>query len=229
MVGPGRASPISSLDAMAERARGARIGGRRAVRHYPEWRRGLDIAIAAAALLSLLPVMLLTALAIWTQGGGPVLFRQVRIGRGGKPFDCLKFRTMRADAEARLPGMIDAEWRAARKFRHDARVTRLGGLLRRSSVDELPQLVNVLRGEMSLVGPRPIVFDEAALYGRRLVRYCAVRPGLTGLWQVSGRNDVTYRRRIAMDVWLVRNLTLSVYFAILARTVPAVLSRRGVY
>nr|WP_314121695.1 sugar transferase [uncultured Brevundimonas sp.] len=214
---------------MAERARGARISGRRTVRHHPEWRRAFDIAIAAAALLSLLPVMLLTGLAIRIQDGGPVLFRQVRIGRDGRPFDCLKFRTMRADAEARLPGMIDAEWRTARKFRHDARVTRLGGLLRRSSVDELPQLVNVLRGEMSLVGPRPIVFEEAALYGRRLVLYCAVRPGLTGLWQVSGRNDVTYRRRIAMDAWLVRNLTLRVYFAILARTVPAVLSRRGVY
>lgn len=191
--------------------------------------RALDIVLAGIAILFFLPLMLLTALAVRSQGGGPVLYRQQRIGQGGRPFACLKFRTMATDAEARLPGLIDAEWRASRKFRHDVRVTRLGGFLRRSSIDELPQLVNVLRGEMSLVGPRPIVMDEAMLYGRRLADYCAVRPGLTGLWQVSGRNDVLYRRRVAMDVWLVRNLTLGVYLAILARTVPAVLSRRGVY
>lgn len=190
--------------------------------------RALDIVLAGIAILFFLPLMLLTALAVRSQGGGPVLYRQQRIGQGGRPFACLKFRTMATDAEARLPGLIDAEWRASRKFRHDVRVTRLGGFLRRSSIDELPQLVNVLRGEMSLVGPRPIVMDEAMLYGR-LADYCAVRPGLTGLWQVSGRNDVPYRRRVAMDVWLVRNLTLGVYLAILARTVPAVLSRRGVY
>ncbi|MCK6102830.1 MULTISPECIES: sugar transferase [unclassified Brevundimonas] len=191
--------------------------------------RMLDVVLAGGALLLLSPLMVSTALAIWTQCGGPVLFRQQRIGQGGRSFDCLKFRTMAPDAEARLPGLIDAEWRASRKFRHDVRVTRLGGFLRRSSIDELPQLMNVLRGEMSLVGPRPIVMDEAMLYGRRLADYCAARPGLTGLWQVSGRNDVPYRRRVAMDVWLVRNLTLGVYLAILARTVPAVLSRRGVY
>ncbi len=191
--------------------------------------RTLDLGLASAAILFLLPLIALTALAVWSQGGGPVLFRQQRIGRGGRLFSCLKFRTMATDAEARLPGLVDAEWRASRKFRHDVRVTRLGGLLRRSSIDELPQLLNVLRGEMSLVGPRPIVMDEASLYGRRLADYCAVRPGLTGLWQVSGRNDVPYRRRVAMDVWLARHLTLGVYLALLARTAPAVLSRRGVY
>lgn len=191
--------------------------------------RVLDIVLASAAMVFFFPLMTLTAAAVRIQDGGPMLFRQQRIGRGGRVFDCLKFRTMTADAEARLPGLIDGEWRVSRKFRHDARVTPLGGLLRRSSIDELPQLLNVLRGEMSLVGPRPIVMDEAALYGRRLADYCAMRPGLTGLWQVSGRNDVPYRRRVAMDVWLVRNLTLGVYLAILARTVPAVLSRRGVY
>ncbi|WP_087119541.1 sugar transferase [Brevundimonas sp. SH203] len=191
--------------------------------------RALDIGLASAAILFFLPLMAVTVLAVWGQGGGPVLFRQQRIGRGGRAFACLKFRTMTPDAEARLPDLIDAEWRASRKFRHDARVTRLGGLLRRSSIDELPQLLNVLRGEMSLVGPRPIVMDEASLYGRRLADYCAVRPGLTGLWQVSGRNDVPYRRRVAMDVWLARHLNPGVYLALLARTVPAVLSRRGVY
>ena len=187
------------------------------------------IVLAGLGLLFFLPLMMLAAGAVCIETRGPVLFRQQRIGRAGRAFDCLKLRTMTADAEARLTGLANAEWRMSRKFRQDSRVTRLGGLLRRSSVDELPQLLNVLKGEMSLVGPRPIVFDEAALYGRQLVHYCAVRPGLTGLWQVSGRNDVAYPRRVAMDVWLVRNQSLGVYFGILARTIPAVLGRRGVY
>ena len=192
-----------------------------------QWIRVLDVVVSLAAILLFLPLMALTALAIRGQDGGPALFRQARLGRGGVLFNCLKFRSMAVDAEARLPDMMDAEWAAARKFRRDARVTRLGRVLRLSSLDELPQLINVLRGEMSLVGPRPIVLDEAQLYGRRLQAYCAVRPGLTGLWQISGRNDVAYCRRVAMDVWLVRNASVRVYLMILARTIPAVLSRRG--
>jgi len=191
--------------------------------------RLLDMVLSSCALVILLPLLALTALAVRAQDGGPALFRQQRIGRGGQVFGCLKFRSMTIDAEASLPGLVDAEWNAVRKFRRDARVTRLGRVLRLSSLDELPQLLNVLRGEMSLVGPRPIVLDEATLYGRRLADYCAVRPGLTGLWQVSGRNDVPYPRRVAMDVWLVRNRTVRVYLTILARTIPAVLSRKGVY
>lgn len=191
--------------------------------------RILDVVLSSCALVALLPLLVLTALAVRAQDGGPALFRQQRIGRGGQVFDCLKFRSMTIDAEASLPDLVDAEWNAARKFRRDTRVTRLGRVLRVSSLDELPQLLNVLRGEMSLVGPRPIVMDEAMLYGRRLADYCAVRPGLTGLWQVSGRNDVPYPRRVAMDVWLVRNRTVRVYLTILARTIPAVLSRKGVY
>ncbi|WP_426023048.1 sugar transferase [Brevundimonas sp. PWP3-1b1] len=189
--------------------------------------RALDIVVSLAAILFFLPLMVVTALAIRGQDGGPALFRQARLGRGGVLFDCLKFRSMAVDAEARLPDLVDEEWAATRKFRRDARVTRLGRVLRLSSLDELPQLINVLRGEMCLVGPRPIVLDEAKLYGRRLQAYCAVRPGLTGLWQISGRNDVAYCRRVAMDVWLVRNASVRVYLMILARTIPAVLSRRG--
>ncbi len=191
--------------------------------------RLLDMVLSSCALVILLPLLVLTAMAVRAQDGGPALFRQQRIGRGGQVFDCLKFRSMTIDAEASLPDLVDAEWNAARKFRRDARVTHFGRVLRLSSLDELPQLLNVLRGEMSLVGPRPIVMDEATLYGRRLADYCAVRPGLTGLWQVSGRNDVPYPRRVAMDVWLVRNRTVRVYLTILARTIPAVLSRKGVY
>lgn len=188
----------------------------------------MDIAFALIGLLLTWPLFLFIALGVSTQDGGAAIFRQQRIGRDGRMFDCLKFRSMTVGAEQALPSASDPEWQAMRKLTHDPRVTSLGRLLRRSSLDELPQLINVLRGEMSLVGPRPIVIDEAARYGRRLADYCAVRPGLTGLWQVSGRNAVPYRRRVAMDVWLVRNRSIGVYLAILARTVPAVLSRRGV-
>lgn len=191
--------------------------------------RGLDVMLALTALVLLWPILAMIALGVRAQDGGAAMFRQQRIGRDGRMFDCLKFRSMKIDAEARLPALINAEWNAARKLRNDPRVTRLGRILRTSSLDELPQLINVLRGEMSLVGPRPIVMDEATRYKRRLADYCAVRPGLTGLWQVSGRNDVSYPRRVAMDVWLVRNKTVRVYLAILARTIPAVVSRRGAY
>lgn len=190
--------------------------------------RLMDVTLASLFLLFFLPSFAAIALAVRAQDGGPALFRQQRIGRDGRLFDCLKFRSMCVDAEARLPALVDADWVARRKLRRDPRITPLGRLLRLSSLDELPQLLNVLAGDMSLVGPRPIVPDEAVLYGRRLAAYCAVRPGLTGLWQVSGRNAVAYPRRVAMDVWLVRHLGPTAYLAILIRTVPAVLGREGV-
>lgn len=189
--------------------------------------RLFDVMLSSVGLIVLAPILVLIALAVRAQDGGAALFWQQRIGRGGRLFDCLKFRSMTTDAEAALPALVNGEWDAKRKFKDDPRVTPLGRFLRVFSLDELPQLLNVLRGEMSLVGPRPIVMEEATRYGRRLADYCAVRPGLTGLWQVSGRNDVPYPRRVAMDVWLVRNLTLGVYLTILARTIPALLSRRG--
>lgn len=191
--------------------------------------RLMDVLAALAGLLFFLPTLLLIAVAVRVQDGGPALFRQQRIGRDGRPFACLKFRSMTLDAEARLAQLADGEWVERRKLRRDPRVTPLGRFLRQSSLDELPQLINVLVGEMSLVGPRPIVPDEAFLYGRRFDAYCAVRPGLTGLWQVSGRNNIPYPRRVAMDVWLVRNLTVRTYLVLLVRTVPAVLAREGVY
>lgn len=191
--------------------------------------RLMDILAASTALLFFLPTLVLIAVAVRTQDGGPALFRQQRIGLGGRSFACLKFRSMVPDAEARLAEVADQEWAERRKLRRDPRVTPLGRFLRLSSLDELPQLVNVLIGDMSLVGPRPIVPDEAPLYGRRFAAYCAVRPGLTGLWQVLGRNDVSYARRIAMDVWLVRNLTVRTYLALILRTAPAVLAREGAY
>lgn len=188
----------------------------------------MDVVFALTGLLLTWPLFVVIALGVRAQDGGAAIFRQQRIGRDGRLFDCLKFRSMRMGAEQAPPSASDPEWQAMRKLTRDPRVTPLGRLLRRSSLDELPQLINVLRGEMALVGPRPIVIDEAARYGRRLADYCTVRPGLTGLWQVSGRNAVPYPRRVAMDVWFVRNRTVGIYLAILARTVPAVLSRRGV-
>ena len=194
-----------------------------------------NIVIALAALVFAAPVMLAIGLAIFLQDGGPVLFAHRRIGRDGKTFRCLKFRSMAIDAEARLADLLAndpvarAEWEADHKLRHDPRVTRLGAFLRKSSLDELPQLLNVLKGEMSLVGPRPIVEAEIAKYGRRFRQYCAVKPGITGLWQVSGRNDTSYRTRVALDCVYARQRSAWLDAKVLACTIPAVLSRRGSY
>jgi lipopolysaccharide/colanic/teichoic acid biosynthesis glycosyltransferase len=195
----------------------------------------MNVVVALAALIFLAPVMLAVAMAVFLQDGGPVVFAHRRIGRGGRYFYCLKFRSMAIDAELRLADLLAndpvarAEWEKDHKLRNDPRVTRLGAFLRRTSLDELPQLFNVLRGDMSLVGPRPIVDAEIAKYGRRFASYCAVKPGITGLWQVSGRNDTTYRARVAMDCIYARQRNVLMDGLIIAATVPAVLMRRGSY
>jgi exopolysaccharide production protein ExoY len=192
-------------------------------------------AVAMAALIFLAPLMLVIALAVFAHDGGPVVFGHRRIGKDGKTFSCLKFRSMAVDAEQRLTDLLAtdrdarAEWERDHKLRNDPRVTKLGAFLRRTSLDELPQLFNVLRGEMSLVGPRPIVAGEIVKYGRRFHHYCAVKPGITGIWQVSGRNDTTYRARVAMDCIYAKSRSLGLDLAILVFTVPAVLQRRGSY
>lgn len=191
--------------------------------------------LALLLIVFLLPLLVAVAVAVWAQDRGPVLFAQRRLGRGGRSFRCLKFRTMAVDAEERLALLLSsdpfarAEWERDHKLRRDPRVTRLGGFLRKSSLDELPQLFNVLRGDMNLVGPRPIVEAEISRYGRRYLHYCSVRPGITGLWQVSGRNDVSYRTRVAMDCLYARRRTLGLDLYILAATIPVVLARRGSY
>jgi exopolysaccharide production protein ExoY len=185
--------------------------------------------------LFILPLMIGIALAIRAHDGGPVFFRHRRVGRNGKAFYCMKFRTMSVDAEARLNELLAtdpaarAEWARDFKLRHDPRVTPIGRFLRRSSLDELPQIFNLMRGEMNLVGPRPIVEAEIARYGWRYRHYCAVKPGITGLWQVSGRNDVSYRARVAMDSLYARRRCTLLDIRILAATLPAVLSKRGCY
>ena len=197
--------------------------------------RGLDIVIAAVALLFFAPLMIAIALSVYAADPGPIFFAQRRIGRGGRMFRCLKFRTMATDAEARLQELLRtdpaarAEWDRDHKLRNDPRIVGIGSFLRKSSLDELPQLFNVLKGEMSLVGPRPIVEAEARRYGRYIAQYCSVRPGITGLWQVSGRNDTTYRRRVAMDVAYSRRRNAAMDIRILAVTVPSVLRAKGSY
>jgi Undecaprenyl-phosphate galactose phosphotransferase WbaP len=197
-------------------------------------KRVLDVVGASVLLLLCLPLLAAIALALRIEGG-PVLYAQWRIGRHGRPFRCWKFRTMLPDAEARLAQLLAQntlareEWARDQKLRDDPRVTRLGQVLRRSSLDELPQLWNVLRGEMSLVGPRPMLEDQQARYGAALATCLSVRPGLTGLWQVSGRNQTTFAERVELDLAYVHQQSLALDLWILWRTIFVVLSQRGAY
>ncbi|MDQ0444600.1 exopolysaccharide production protein ExoY [Methylobacterium persicinum] len=196
-------------------------------------KRGIDIAVAGTAVVLLLPLLLLVAAAVWMGDGKSPIFRHARLGRDGRTFGCLKFRTMVVDSEKALAAHLAssaaarAEWAATHKLTDDPRVTALGRVLRKTSLDELPQLINVLRGEMSLVGPRPIVQAEVARYGAAFQTCFAVPPGVTGLWQVSGRSDTTYEQRVALDVDYATRWSLRRDIAILARTVPAVFAQRG--
>ena len=197
--------------------------------------RTLDVLLSLSALIFLAPLLLLVALLVYIVDPGPVLFGHRRLGKDGRTFRCWKFRSMVVDADVRLRALLEsdptarAEWEADHKLRNDPRITRIGQFLRKSSLDELPQFFNVLMGEMSLVGPRPIVGDEVAKYGRYFADYCRVRPGITGLWQISGRNDVSYRRRVALDVSYVRSKSVALDMGILLLTVPRVVARRGSY
>ncbi len=193
-----------------------------------------DLLIATLLLAALSPLFVVIVLLV-RRDGGPAFFSHRRIGAHGRSFGCLKFRTMVPNADEVLlralaaDEALAAEWDATQKLRHDPRITRIGRLLRATSLDELPQLVNVMRLEMSLVGPRPIVKAEVARYGEDIAFYYEARPGLTGLWQVSGRADTSYVQRVRLDCWYVKNWTMWHDVAILSKTVPAVLSRRGAH
>ena len=197
--------------------------------------RAIDVVGAAAIVIFLFPVLMLVALLVFMTDPGPVLFAHRRYGKGGRTFFCLKFRTMSLNAEEQLEDLLArdpvarAEWHRDHKLREDPRVTVIGNFLRRSSLDELPQLFNVLRGEMSLVGPRPIVETELYRYGRYVQHYFRVRPGITGLWQVSGRNNTTYRRRVAMDVIYSQRKSPALDTRILLLTLPCVALSKGAY
>lgn len=197
-------------------------------------KRSFDVAAATGIILLLLPLIAIIFVALLFQGR-PFFIRQQRVGHRGRLFPCLKFRTMIVDADVRLQQHLAgnaearAEWEATRKLKDDPRVTAFGHVLRKSSLDELPQLINVLRGEMSLVGPRPIVPAEIRHYGSSIAYYEQVRPGMTGAWQVSGRSDTSYAQRVALDCDYVSTRTFRRDLAILAQTFPAVLAARGSY
>lgn len=197
-------------------------------------KRAFDIAVGGILLLAAAPLMAIIAWQV-RKSGGPVFFGHERIGRHGQLFRCWKFRTMVPDASAVLARLLAdnpearTEWDRDFKLKNDPRVTPIGRWLRQTSFDELPQLFNVLKGDMSLVGPRPVIRDELRRYGDAQVYYTQVRPGLTGLWQVSGRNDIDYAQRVHLDAWYVRNWNLWYDVLIIARTFAAVLSRGGAY
>jgi len=196
-------------------------------------KRALDLSLAGPALVFLAPLLALLALAVKVQDGGPAFFVQPRVGRDGRLFGCVKFRSMVLDAEERMQRLLredpeaEREWREKQKLTNDPRVTPVGRVLRATSADELPQLFNVVLGEMSLVGPRPVLPDQIDAYGPGFARYCAARPGLTGLWQVSGRNETSFRRRSEFDQTYLRAWSLFTDLVLLARTVGVVLQKRG--
>jgi exopolysaccharide production protein ExoY len=198
-------------------------------------KRGFDIVVASTSIVLLLPLLCLIAVAIKLSNRGSVFFRHPRVGLNGITFGCLKFRTMVVDADQILERHLvensgaAREWAELHKLKKDPRVTPLGAWMRRKSLDELPQLLNILRGEMSLVGPRPIVSAEAPKYGNSISHYLRARPGLTGLWQVSGRNDVDYATRVRLDRQYVEQWSFWRDLAIIAATVRIVVTSRGCY
>lgn len=197
--------------------------------------RSLDIVVAVLALAFFSIILLLIAALIAAERRGPIFFAHARIGLNNRTIKVFKFRTMLPNSDELLREHLSsnpeaaAEWARDFKLRRDPRVTLLGDFLRKSSLDEVPQFFNVLRGEMSVVGPRPIVAAEKTRYGRAIKSYLSVRPGITGLWQVSGRNNVSYRRRVAMDVYYARRKSILLDLSIILRTIPAVLLRKGSY
>lgn len=198
-------------------------------------KRTLDFLVSLAALLVLAPLILMTSLILLLLQGRPIFIAHRRIGRGGGMFPCLKFRTMVNNNEELLEKYLAAnpaeraEWAATRKLKNDPRITPFGAFLRKSSIDEIPQLINIVMGHMSIVGPRPIVPSETVYYGQNYADYIRVRPGLTGLWQVSGRSDADYVKRVQLDSLYVANRSLVGDIVIMAKTIPAVLNARGSY
>ncbi|WP_447677273.1 sugar transferase [Methylobacterium sp. M6A4_1b] len=216
--------PVPSSGSGQARSRIAPLGGLR--------KRYVDFAIAVGVLILVLPLLLMIALAIKVSMGGPVIYRHRRIGCYGREFDCLKFRTMVTNADAVLEALLRtdpaaaAEWRRTQKLVRDPRITWIGRTLRRTSLDELPQIFNVLRGDMSCVGPRPIVRAELIRYGAHSDLFQSVRPGMTGLWQVSGRSSLDYEDRVMLDCQYVKDWSVWSDLNILIRTIPAVLNTR---
>jgi len=196
---------------------------------YEPMKRLIDISVSGILLLLSLPILIPAAIAIALDSPGPIIHRREVVGRNGRPFHALKLRTMVADADRqiKIDSDLAAEYGKNHKLRFDPRVTRAGRLLRKTSIDELPQLINVLRGEMSLVGPRMISFPELEKFGSWQGKILEVKPGITGLWQVSGRSDLDYSERVRLNVHYVDNRSIAMDFMILAKTIPTVIFGHG--
>jgi Undecaprenyl-phosphate galactose phosphotransferase WbaP len=198
-------------------------------------KRFLDLLLVSIGGLIILPLFLLISLAIKVTSPGPVLYAHKRLGLNGKYFNAYKFRSMEIDAEKKLESVLDAdtrlreEWEATYKLKDDPRVTKIGNILRRTSFDELPQLINILKGEMSLVGPRPVTDPEIEKYGENALRVLTVKPGLTGLWQVSGRSDTDYAERVSYDLYYIQSWSVWLDLWILYRTPGVILKGKGAY
>jgi len=199
---------------------------------YYTAKRTVDVALGAAALCVCAPVLCIVGLLVWLDNPGPVIYRRMVVGKNGKIFGMLKFRTMVVDAEEILHSNDDLrqEYYANNcKLKSDPRITRLGGFLRKTSLDELPQLFNVLTGDMTFVGPRPIAEDEVELYGPEVEKFKAVTPGITGLWQTRGRSEIAYDKRVELDMLYIRSRTLLLDLWIIVCTLPAVLLKKGAF
>jgi exopolysaccharide production protein ExoY len=192
-------------------------------------KRIVDIILALSGIVLLAPLLLFCFILVVATSPGPALFRHRRVGFNGQHFNCLKFRTMVTDGPEQLCKLLEsdpvaaAEWASCHKLRYDPRVTAIGSILRKSSLDELPQLFNVLRGDMSIVGPRPVTEEELEKYTTSIGAYLACRPGITGLWQVSGRSSTTYSRRVACDAFYAGNWSMALDAKILIVTIPSLL------
>lgn len=198
-------------------------------------KRAVDITLAIAGILLIAPLLIFCFVATFATSSRSAVFLHRRIGFQGKPFDCYKFRTMVMDADECLREYLasnpeaSAEWAATRKLQFDPRVTAIGSILRKTSLDELPQLFNVLKGDMSIVGPRPVVDEELIKYSTSVHEYYACRPGITGLWQVSGRSSTTYSKRVACDAYYARNWSMLLDAQIVLVTLPALLNSDNAY
>lgn len=194
-----------------------------------------DMVLTIIGTICISPILICIAIWIYKDSPGPVIFKHMRVGKDGKIFPCYKFRSMCVDAKEKLEELLKndpearAEWERDFKLKHDPRITKSGAFLRRTSLDELPQIFNVLKGEMSLVGPRPIIKDEMERYGNHIDDYLMVKPGIAGIWQCSGRSDTTYQERVQMDSWYVRNWSVWLDIMILWKTLEAVIAKKGAY
>ena len=212
-------------------------GKKRTLKVYKFVKCLFDNLFSLLILVTFFPLFLIIALLIKLSSRGPIFFLQERIGKNNVPFKCIKFRTMYPEAKDILKNLLNndekikKEFEQTHKIKNDPRITTIGKLLRKTSLDELPQFINVLRNEMSIVGPRPIVKDEKKKYGKNLIKLLSIKPGITGLWQVSGRNNLTYKKRVMLDINYVKNYNLLMDIRILIRTFGVILFPldRGAY